>query len=98
LIADLGKQGYAAALSPNHRLLALVDEPLGNHPPGITLWDLVEGKKVKRLGGHWRMIGDMAFSPDSKQLASIEMLGGPIKLWSLEDLAPPASTSVAAAP
>jgi hypothetical protein len=27
----------------------------------------------------------MAFSPDSKMLASVEMLGGVIKLWSMED-------------
>jgi WD40 repeat protein len=86
IIADLGQHGYAAALSPDGRLLAIADELRTNQPEGIAIWDLADGKKRKQLGGHWQNIGRLEFSLDGKQLASVEQGGGVVKLWSLEDI------------
>jgi hypothetical protein len=85
LIADLGPHGHAAALSPDGKLLAFAGDPMGGGAEDIGIWDLSTQKLHKRLGGHWRHIGTLAFSSDGKKLASIALMGGPIKIWSLDE-------------
>ena len=46
---------------PDCRLLAVVDDFRPNHSEGITIWDLVQRKKLKQLGGHWQHIGHLGF-------------------------------------
>ena len=56
------------ALSPDGKTLATVGSP---RDPAIQLWDTTTGKRVGRLSGHLGGVAaSLAFSPDSKTLAS----------------------------
>ena len=58
---------FAAALSPDNRMLAV-----GGYPSrwGIRLIDFQTGKVIRLLKGHTNVIFDIAFSPDGSQLIS----------------------------
>jgi WD40 repeat protein len=79
-----GSHGYlfAAALSPDCRYLAVggyrAQTPLYDHR--IHLIALPEGQIVHSLKGHAYAIYDLAFSADSKQLASASH-DGTVKIW-----------------
>jgi WD40 repeat protein len=64
------------AVSPDGKFLASGDDAAaaisGNlHDVPIRLWELSSGKEVRRLRGHQHGIAALAFSPDSKTLASL---------------------------
>jgi WD40 repeat protein/serine/threonine protein kinase len=54
-----------AVLSPDGKLLGLISED-----SKVRLWDAVTGKEVRSLVGHSSEVRCIAFSPDSKYLAS----------------------------
>ncbi|HEV3236326.1 MAG TPA: sigma-70 family RNA polymerase sigma factor [Gemmataceae bacterium] len=61
---------HSVALSPDGKFLAT-----GEHSPGwpvhtIRLWDIETGKEIRKIEGHKAGITALAFSPDSKTLAS----------------------------
>jgi WD40 repeat protein len=55
-------------------------------PEGINVWDLTAGKLRQKLGGHWNHLGALSFSADGKKLASIALMGGVIKIWTIDDV------------
>jgi WD40 repeat protein len=73
------------AVSPDRRLLALVEERQGD----VWLWDLERRVKVGVLRGHTEWTDALAFSPDSRLLAT-GSLDWRIKLWRISREAPAA--------
>ncbi|MGE3808208.1 MAG: hypothetical protein AB7K24_26395, partial [Gemmataceae bacterium] len=63
---------YAAAQSPDRKLLAISGSPYGRGKYGalIHIVDVEAGKVVRTLTGHKHVVLGMAFSPDGKYLAS----------------------------
>jgi WD40 repeat protein len=55
-------------------------------PLGIDVFDLVSGKRIKQLDGHWNRIGSIAFSPDGRKLASVGVSADTVKIWWLADV------------
>jgi RNA polymerase sigma factor (sigma-70 family) len=69
----------ALAFSPDGRLLAAGgDDNGGTHP--IHLFDLSQGREIRKLTAHKRPILSLAFSPDGKILASAAR-DEPVILW-----------------
>ncbi len=68
---------YAAALSPDGRLLAT-----SSYDQQIKLWDPGTGKELRTLLGHNDAVFDLAFRPDSKILASASG-DRTVKLWNV---------------
>jgi WD40 repeat protein/serine/threonine protein kinase len=68
-----------AAFSPNGRYLALSAQRT------INLWDIVTRRWLALLNGHTNNIWSVAFSSDSKTLASCSQ-DGTVKLWNLHAL------------
>ena len=72
---------FNAAVSSDGRLVAVgnVDKSQHRFPnrpepktdPAIRIWELASGKPVARLMGHTAQSCDLAFSPDSRMLASV---------------------------
>jgi len=66
------------AISPDSRLLALVD-----NKQQIVLWNIENQQELLNIGGHHDRILSADFSPDGKYLATTAGVG-PIKLWSTD--------------
>ncbi len=50
----------------------------------VTVWDIQNGKKIFSKGPGHKLVSGIAFSPDSKFLATSDMRqGGKIKIWKL---------------
>src|SRR5262249_40912769 len=56
--------GEALALASDGKLVALADDR------SVRLWDIRAGKEVAALKGHAFPVGDVAFSPDGKTVAT----------------------------
>jgi RNA polymerase sigma factor (sigma-70 family) len=65
-LVRLGGPGYAAVLSPDGRTIAsrVYDQPT------IRLWDAQTGRELRQLAGHEGRLWTLAFSGDSRTLAS----------------------------
>ena len=90
LISDIREHGmvktYLARLSPDRRWLAVPEQHAkGTGSERIDLWDVNTGKRTQSFGGHWNGVGDLAFSTDSRLLASISRMSGVIKTWKIPD-------------
>jgi len=70
------------AVSPNDRILAVDTEPVGN----IWFWDIQTGKKIASLSTGAATISSIAFSPDSKYLATGFLVTPEIKIWKVPQL------------
>jgi WD40 repeat protein len=82
-LADAGKAGQAFRpewflVSPDGKCLAAV-ETTSEHERKVRLWDLRSGKGPWRLEGDGPLNGELAFSPDGKNLAGA--LGDKLCLW-----------------
>jgi WD40 repeat protein len=64
-------------ISPDGKKLATVNETSA----AVTLWDLDRREKIATLHGHRKSVVSVAFSPDSKTLATASA-DGTVKLWS----------------
>jgi WD40 repeat protein len=78
----------SVAISPDSRLVAGDvagdrDRSPGDRGRSIKVWNLSTGKEVLTLQ-HSPYVNDLAFSPDSKILASASGLEGSIKLWNIQ--------------
>ncbi len=70
--------------SPDGRLLALgVGEPLETEVSEYSLWSVATGKRLHRFVGHTGTPSRVAFSPDSRILATADS-DQMIKLWSTQ--------------
>jgi COMPASS component SWD3 len=83
LIADT--RSSESYISDDRRLLAVARLPDAGPSP-IEVWDLVSGKRIKRLDGHWNRVRQMSFSADGRRLASVGAQADAIKIWSLDDV------------
>ncbi len=76
------KHQYPTTHSPDYRLLATADYKNRK----VHLWELDSGRAVKVLTGFTDSVFPMAFSPDSKWLATAESYANPlIRVWKLAD-------------
>jgi RNA polymerase sigma factor (sigma-70 family) len=69
---------YCCASSPNGELIAF-----GGQLNYVALHDMATGKEAKRLTGLPGAVSSLAFSPDSRLLASGDWTGGTVRLWEL---------------
>jgi eukaryotic-like serine/threonine-protein kinase len=51
--------------SPDGQVIATAD-----NDGSVTLWDAARGEMIRRLGGHRRLVTQVAFSPDGRRIAS----------------------------
>lgn len=71
----------AIAISPNGKILAV-----GCRDKTIRLWDLEQGRELRRLVGHESAPLSLAFSPDNKRVISTSQFAyphAPIRIWSV---------------
>lgn len=68
---------WTMAWSPDGRYLA------GGHGRGLTLWDAATGKVVGRFSEKWFELKSVAFSPDSRSVASASYYDSTIRLHSV---------------
>lgn len=74
-------QTTSGVISPDGRTLAVACSDRT-----IRLWDLQNGRELRRLVGHQNPAKSLAFSPDSKRLISSAVNGyphSPIRIWSV---------------
>jgi RNA polymerase sigma factor (sigma-70 family) len=67
---------YWVAVSPDGRLVAF-----GGQVGTIALYDTATGEELRRLTGSPGAVAALAFSPDSRTLASGDWTGGTVRLW-----------------
>lgn len=79
VFAEIYEPIYAAAISPNHRFLAL-----GKGNGDIDLWNYKSRKQFFCLKGHRTEISNLIFSDDNQFLFS-SSLDGTVNLWSLNN-------------
>jgi len=72
------------AVSPDGRVLAADSEPAGS----IWFWDIKTGKEITSFHVSDLTIPSIAFSPDSKYLATGCMVSPEIKIWKVPQLSP----------
>jgi WD40 repeat protein len=77
------------AFSADHGLLAAGYEVSlqGQEAGAVIVWDLRTGMRVCEFGNHDRAVTALAFSPNSKNLASASY-DGTLNLWNLKDKRP----------
>jgi WD40 repeat protein/tRNA A-37 threonylcarbamoyl transferase component Bud32 len=93
----------AVALSPDGRLVVTGggDSRFQTRPGAVKVWEAATGRLRHNLAGHAGLVSDVAFSPDSKLIASasrvIDIMGdfraaagtstptGDVKLWDADD-------------
>jgi len=69
----------AMAASPDGRWLAT-----GGMDCTIRIWDAAQGHLVKILAGHHSYVGGLAWSSDSRTLASAGSWDGTVRIWNVE--------------
>lgn len=65
------------AISPDGKTLAADTEPAGT----VWFWDIVSGSKIGEIYASELTVSDIAFSPDSKFLATGCLVSSEIKIW-----------------
>lgn len=70
------------AISPDGRILAVDTEPAGV----VWFWDISTGQKIGQISASALTVSDIAFSPDSKYLATGCLVKPEIKIWKVPQL------------
>jgi hypothetical protein len=70
---------YCLAASPDGRFVAF-----GGQLNYIPIYNMTTGKEAKRLTGLPGAVSSLAFSADSRKLASADWTGGTVNLWEVE--------------
>ncbi len=70
-----------AALSPDNEVLALGYSPTPGAEATVRLWNVAAGKELQVLHAHQSGVSRLAFSPDSKRLATAS--ASQVKIWDL---------------
>lgn len=85
LETDLGLK-HTAILSSDRRLLAINPIVPNKGVPNeqIEVWDIAAAKKIVRFSGHHSRLSAMAFSPDSRKLATMGFPTGVVRIWDVE--------------